>query len=225
MRVKATILSNIIWADDAASATRLSDWNAIGALGRRGSFHARYASDDAGAAFDVAYGGGDTDEEGDGVGGIEAVRAEAFAQGFNEGMAAAQASEEELTAQMQALTQALEKLRPAASGTLSSMLSSAVIRLVTQIVGNAPVDAELLHANCAAVAACVEDNDAMPTLRLHPEDMMLIEGSDLGVKLVADPALGRGSVRLDTPDGWIEDGPDMRLSRLRAILDDMEGRA
>jgi flagellar assembly protein FliH len=31
-------------------------------------------------------------------------------------------------------------------------------------------------------------------------------------------------VRLATADGWIEDGPDVRLSRLKALMDDMEGK-
>ena len=26
-------------------------------------------------------------------------------------------------------------------------------------------------------------------------------------------------------DGWVEDGPDVRLARLRALMDDMEGRS
>ena len=44
------------------------------------------------------------------------------------------------------------------------------------------------------------------------------------MKLVPDKAMQRGCVRLETAEGWVEDGPDVRLSRLRALLDDMEGR-
>ena len=46
----------------------------------------------------------------------------------------------------------------------------------------------------------------------------------VGVALAANPALSRGSVRLATAEGWVEDGPDVRLDRLRALMDDMEGR-
>ena len=37
--------------------------------------------------------------------------------------------------------------------------------------------------------------------------------------MIGDPALQRGSIILDTGDGWIEDGPAVRLERLRAALD------
>ena len=104
------------------------------------------------------------------------------------------------------------------------MLSTAVVRLVEQIVGNAPVDADLLRQRCEAVAACIEENDGSVALHVHPDDMPLLDGAQIACRLSADPALGRGGVRLDTDDGWIEDGPDVRLSRLRALLDDMEGR-
>ena len=74
------------------------------------------------------------------------------------------------------------------------------------------------------VAAFIEDSDGKHALHVHPEDLPLIEGSHIGVPVVADAGLRRGSVRLDTADGWIEDGPDVRLSRLKAMLDDMEGK-
>jgi flagellar assembly protein FliH len=99
-----------------------------------------------------------------------------------------------------------------------------VLRLVTQIVGEVPVDEARLAERCAAVAAHIDPDDGKATLEVNPEDLSLIDASALSVALKANPELSRGSVRLATSDGWIEDGPDVRLARLHAMMDDMEGR-
>lgn len=156
---------------------------------------------------------------------LEQARMEAFAQGFDEGcrvIGDGQAAEAEARNR---LAEALEMLSPAPSGMLSTMLSATVVRLVEQIVGEVEIDIERLLQRCDTVAAFIEDNDEKGALHLHPEDIALLEGEEIGVKLVADKAMHRGCVRLETADGWVEDGPDVRLSRLRALLADMEGRS
>ncbi|EQB10531.1 hypothetical protein L288_03840 [Sphingobium quisquiliarum P25] len=156
---------------------------------------------------------------------IEQARMEAFAQGFDEGcrvVGDAAAADAEARAR---LAEALELLTPAPSGMLSTMLSATVVRLVEQIVGEVEIDLERLVQRCDTVAAFIEDNDGKGALHLHPDDMAMLEGEAIGLRLVGDPAMPRGSVRLETTDGWVEDGPDVRLSRLRALLDDMEGKA
>jgi flagellar assembly protein FliH len=156
---------------------------------------------------------------------VEQARADGFAQGFDEGVRVASESLGADAEMRERLIRGLEQLAPASDGLLSSMLSAAVMRLVTQIVGNVPVDAELLRQRCEAVAAFVDESQSRNTLYMHPDDVPLIEGCTLGVPLMTDASMTRGSIRLDTADGWIEDGPDVQLSRLRGMLDDMEGRA
>lgn len=156
---------------------------------------------------------------------IEQARADAFAQGFDAG---ARVTAESLGTQNEVrdrLAHAIEQLAPAHNGALSSMLSAAVMRLVTQIVGEAPVDADLLRKRAEVVAGFIEVEQGRNSLRVHPEDVVLLQECELGVAIVPDETLGRGSIRLDTSDGWIEDGPDVQLSRLKAMLDDMEGKA
>lgn len=156
---------------------------------------------------------------------LEQARMEAFAQGFDEGcrvIGDGQAAEAEARNR---LAQALELLTPTPSGMLSTMLSATVVRLVEQIVGEVEIDIERLLQRCDTVAAFIEENDPKGALHLHPEDIALLEGEEIGVKLLADKAMHRGCVRLETADGWVEDGPDVRLSRLRALLADMEGKA
>jgi len=155
---------------------------------------------------------------------VEQVRAEAFAQGLDEGMRlAAESVVADQDAKMR-LVHALEQIAPAANGALSSLLSAAVIRLVTQIVGEAPVNPDVLSRRVEAVSRFIEDGQSRNSLHLHPDDIAMLSGYDFGFPLIPDGSLSRGSVRLDTADGWIEDGPDVQLSRLRAMLDDMEGQ-
>jgi flagellar assembly protein FliH len=116
-------------------------------------------------------------------------------------------------------------LAPAPSGMLSTMLSATVVRLVEQIVGEVEIDIERLVQRCDTLAAFIESNQDKSALHLHPDDVTLLEGETIGVPLVADKEMQRGCVRLETADGWVEDGPDVRLSRLRALMDDMEGKA
>ncbi|QDC38115.1 FliH/SctL family protein [Sphingobium fuliginis] len=156
---------------------------------------------------------------------LEQARIEAFAMGFDEGSRVTAEAHAAETQARQQLAQALELLAPAPSGMLSTMLSATVVRLVEQIVGEVEIDIERLLQRCDSVAAFIEDNDEKGALHLHPDDIELLEGESIGVKLVPDGAMQRGCVRLETADGWVEDGPDVRLSRLRALLDDMEGKA
>jgi flagellar assembly protein FliH len=155
---------------------------------------------------------------------LEQARIEAFTLGFEEGTRIAEEAAATHVEAAERLAQALEMLAPAPSGMLSTMLSATVVRLVEQIVGEVEIDIERLLQRCDTVAAFIEGDEAKGALYLHPEDMPLLEGHEIGVRLVPDPSMHRGCVRLETGDGWVEDGPDVRLARLRALLDDMEGK-
>ena len=156
---------------------------------------------------------------------LEEARVEAFTMGFEEGCRiTGEAQAGEIEAQGR-LAEALEMLAPAPSGMLSTMLSATVVRLVEQIVGEVEIDMERLVQRCDTVAAFIESNQDRSALHVHPDDAELLKDEVIGVPLIADKAMQRGCVRLETADGWVEDGPDVRLSRLRALLDDMEGKA
>ncbi|MEO8722394.1 MAG: flagellar biosynthesis protein [Sphingobium sp.] len=156
---------------------------------------------------------------------MDQARADAFAQGFDEGVRVATESLSADANARERMVYALEQIAPASNGALATMLSTAVIRLVSQIVGEASVDGDLLRQRCETIAAFVEDGQGKNNLHIHPDDAPLLEGCALGVPLVRDASMARGNIRLDTADGWIEDGPDIQLSRLRGILDDMEGKS
>ena len=155
---------------------------------------------------------------------MEQARMEAFTMGFDEGCRVTAQSTAQEAETRQRLTDALEMLAPAPSGMLSTMLSATVVRLVEQIVGEVEIDIDRLVQRCDTVAAFIESNQDKSALHLHPDDVALLEGEAIGVPMIADKAMHRGCVRLETADGWVEDGPDVRLSRLRALMDDMEGK-
>ena len=155
---------------------------------------------------------------------IEQASQDGFVMGFQEGERITREAMEADDLIRRQLTHAVGQLGGMDEGTLASLLSTAVLRLVTQIVGEVPVDEAKLTERCAAVAAHIDPDDGKAVLEVNPLDLPLIDTGALAVALAPNAALSRGSVRLATSEGWIEDGPDVRLARLHAMMDDMEGR-
>ena len=152
---------------------------------------------------------------------LESVSADAFTRGWEEGRRTAElelASERDAVAK---LAQSLETLRPEASNALALVLAEAVDRLVRQIVGAGGIDAAQLVARAEAAAALIADELAPARLRLNPDELPLLEAARIPIALVADETLARGTLVIETGEGWIEDGPAIRLERLRAELDRM----
>jgi flagellar assembly protein FliH len=70
-----------------------------------------------------------------------------------------------------------------------------------------------------AAAALIGDETRPSVLKLHPDDLARIESAELPIAAEADPTLSPGELRLETGTGSIEDGPGLRLERLRSALD------
>lgn len=192
---------------------RQTDPEAIAPLGgfvlRRGeaAFRPRPA-----AAFGLA------DEEFDCGEGDEA---DAYAQGYADARATI---EKEIAAERDAIAQlagALEVLRPEPTGALAMLLAETVDKLVRQVVGEVDIDGTTLLDRAREAAELIGKDTEPSRLRAHPDDAVLLESAELEIELVADPLLERGTIRLETGHGWIEDGPAVRLERLRAALDRM----
>ncbi len=218
-------MSSIWDPSDIAGAARVGGFDALAKAGRA-PFRSRYGASGDGAGWHPARGqtpDAMPDEPQEDP--IERLQQEAFVMGFQEGERVTREAAQADDAARLALAEALVALTGAGEGALAAMLSQAVLRLVGQIMGEVAVDEALLAERCAAVAACIDPDDAKSVLEVNPADLPLIEPQGLGVQLAPNPSLSRGSVRLATADGWIEDGPDVRLDRLKALMDDMEGRA
>lgn len=149
------------------------------------------------------------------------VEEEAFAAGFAEGRREVEAEYEAERDALARLALSLQVLKPEPANALALLLAETVDRLVRGICGSVEVDANLLIERARQAAALVA-RDVEPTrLRAHPDDLVHLEGIGLAPALEADPSLPRGSIVLETGHGWIEDGPAVRLERLRAELDRM----
>jgi flagellar assembly protein FliH len=140
--------------------------------------------------------------------------ADDFARGVAEGRRTVEA---ELAGEREALlqlVQTLEYLQPPSSGLIASLIVEAVERLVTDIAGNAPVDAALLRERANALSILFA-GEAGFVLALHPEDAKVLEGA---IPVVADPMLPRGTVQARTKSGTYEDGVIPALDRLRGEI-------
>lgn len=149
----------------------------------------------------------------------EALIAQGYADGLNEGRRLALIELEEERAALARLAASLEVLQPHNSDGLAALLADTVKRLVAQVVGETEIDTRTLIERTQAVAAMIAEETTPSRLRLHPTDVVRLQGVALPVEMVADPMLAPGTIVLDTGAGWVEDGPHLRLEKLRSQLD------
>lgn len=152
---------------------------------------------------------------------ITQLQADAFAEGFNEGRRTVEmevATERDAIAR---LAESLEQYRPEPPEALAELLAETVDRLVRQIVGEAVIDTAMLESRVAAVAGIITEAAAPVRMRLHPEDAERIATANMEIEVVADEALLPGSVFVETGAGWIEDGPEVGIEKLRQALERM----
>jgi flagellar assembly protein FliH len=150
----------------------------------------------------------------------EAARAE----GFAEGMAAAERmAAERGEADAQALARiaaGLEAMSSFDRDALAGRLRQTVMFLVTRLIGEAGVSAELLSRRIEAAVALLADSAEAAVLKLNPEDLPLLEAQmPATVTPAADPEIERGGFRIETRATSIEDGPGAWLAQLAAALD------
>ena len=182
--------------------------------GATGGFSA-WAQSDPGPGADHGFHSGASNDVAD----AEALIAQGYADGLTEGRRLAMIELEDERAALQRLVAAVEHLNPQGSDGLAAMLANSVKRLVTQIVGEVEINADTLLERTQAVAAMIAEETAPSRLRLHPTDVVRLQGAPISVELVGDPLLAPGTIVLDTGSGWVEDGPHVRLEKLRAQLD------
>ena len=154
----------------------------------------------------------------------ETLLAQGYADGLNEGRRLAMIELEEERAALVRLAASLESLQPQNSDGLAALLASTVKRLVTQIVGEVEINADTLAERVRDVAAMIAEETAPQRIRLHPTDLVRLEGANIALDMVADPLLAPGTIMIDTGAGWIEDGPNVRLEKLRLALDRLGAR-
>ena len=141
-----------------------------------------------------------------------------YALGLAEGQRLAESAYAAERHQLLALLAGTEALQDEPSEELAQLIAETVERLVRQIVETAPIDAAWLQAQAETAAAMVADADKARTLWVHPEDAALLADFPLTLAIESDPAMVRGTVRIETSTGWIEHGRAVYLDELRAAL-------
>ena len=152
---------------------------------------------------------------------IETLRSEAFAEGFEQGRQAVIAEFARDREALASLIRSAEALQPESTGPLAAILAETVARFVRQIVGEVTIDPDMLRERAETIAEMVTAESGPARLRMHPDDIVMLGELDLGLPLAADHHLASGQIVLETGEGWIEDGPQVRLAKLRAQLDTM----
>jgi len=142
-----------------------------------------------------------------------------YEQGFTDGRLAAIQEIMDDQAAVERLARAIETIRPEEASPLAAMLAETIKRLVAQIVGEVQIDEATLARRTQEVATLVAEDMATARIRLHPTDLARLSGVATDLELIADPNLDPGTILAETQAGWIEDGPAIRLEKLRSALD------
>lgn len=99
-------------------------------------------------------------------------------------------------------------------------LRQTVLFLVAKIVGETGIAPDILAGRISAAADLLADAAESALLRVHPDDVALLEGRLPGtIFAVGDESVARGAFVLEAASTIVEDGPDLWLDQLAAAID------
>ena len=148
---------------------------------------------------------------------------DAFARGLAEGEAQARARYEGQLAELEQRYAGLEsgfaELACHEEERLRAALRETVAALCEATLQPLALDAGALAARVERAAALLQRASDERRVRLHPDDLALVRAAvSPSLVLEADPALARGSLRIETVDGGIEDCPETWRAAIREAL-------
>ena len=103
-------------------------------------------------------------------------------------------------------------------------LLTAALELAEALLGREMNDGEASARAALARVAAAADGDVPHTVRMHPADVVILNGlvpvpaETAGMTIVADPALARGDAMADYPHGLLDARLGTALARARAAL-------
>ncbi|MEG3161822.1 FliH/SctL family protein [Sphingomonas sp. LB2R24] len=151
--------------------------------------------------------------------------ADAHAAGYAEGLAAAAAAAaaQETAARDGAL---LGDLASALGNDridrdrVAAQLRQTVLFLVSKLVGEVGIAPDVLAGRIETAAELLSDSAESALLRVHPEDVALLEGRlPKSIFAAGDPGVARGSFVLESASTIVEDGPELWLDQLAHAID------
>lgn len=135
--------------------------------------------------------------------------AQAHAQGFAEGRAEAEAEAQATLAAHGQLSLAFQRLDQAMEEELRLVLHETVARLCEGVLAPLALDEAALMARIDKAVAMLARAYDERTIRLNPEDMALLSDQlDAEWSVQPDPSLPRGTLRVESSEGGVEDGPE-----------------
>jgi flagellar assembly protein FliH len=138
--------------------------------------------------------------------------AEAYERGFADGSAyareAALRSERERDAERGAIELAFAQFDEHSEAELRERLRQTVLALCEETILPVALDAEGLAARIAKATEMLQRAQDERRVLLNPADLALVKDRlPKGLTVEAEPTVERGGLRIETPDGGIEDGP------------------
>lgn len=135
--------------------------------------------------------------------------AEGHAAGAEQARAEAEARAAEDAAAREGLALSLQRLDAQLAEELRLRLRDTVVALCETAILPLALDQTALTARIERAAAMLSRADDDRTIRLHPDDIaFLAPRMPAQWRVAADPALERGALRIETPGGGVEDGPE-----------------
>jgi len=103
---------------------------------------------------------------------------------------------------------------------MAGQLRQTVLFLVTKLVGEIGVAPELLARRIEAAAELLADSAEAAMLRVHPDDVALLEGKlPKAVFAIGDAAIVRGGFVLESASTIVEDNPELWLEQLAQAIE------
>jgi flagellar assembly protein FliH len=158
------------------------------------------------------------------MGGFSDPIAAAHAAGVAEGRAAAINEIEDARAREAALldqvSTALARGAHFDRERMAGHLRQTVLHLVAKLVGEVGIAPDVLAGRIKAAVDLLADNAESALIRLHPDDVPLVEGKlPATVFAVGDPHVSRGGFVVESASTIVEDGPELWLEQLAQAID------
>jgi flagellar assembly protein FliH len=151
---------------------------------------------------------------------IAAARTEGYADGLLAARDEASAARMQDQALLASLAAALADAAWLDRERFARQLRQTVLALIAQLVDEAGIDGDRLAARVAAATDLLADSAECSMLRLHPDDLPLVQGRlPSTVFAVADAAIARGAFSLEAASTIVEDSPERWLEQLGQVIE------
>ncbi len=149
----------------------------------------------------------------------DAALAEVIAEAEQRGREAALAEMEAEGQIARTLALKLKRMDDSMQEQLSTRLAETVCALCEATLAPMALDPDALQKRCVDAASLVGEGIIDASLRLHPDDIALLDpGFAATWHIVGDAGLERGSVQFDMAEGAVRDGPAQWRLALREAL-------